>query len=228
MTAYPDYFVANSPEVVQALMRVAALTANANEQAEVIDMAATAFAAGVTRDGIRAISRIYASGRLTADDLRKLGEDIDTSPAMLSIAKQAHTQAQAERDAELGRWRWPDNLDFVVYPDEANEPGRERYAIILDERYATIRRYGSNRTGPAVSVEERAFRAWLAAHPEPKPWHEVKPGEAWVLTIDGTEEAATVGWAMPNEARFYCGGAEFELTDPGITAGYRIWPEEAS
>ncbi|WP_053386003.1 hypothetical protein [Leucobacter japonicus] len=89
---------------------------------------------------------------------------------------------QHERDQELGRWRWPENPDYVVYPTG------EDSACAVDERS----RDSSVQTRDLVRLREQlegmsggvhgALVAFFAAHPEPKPWHDAKPGEVWEFT----------------------------------------------
>lgn len=137
---------------------------------------------------------------------------------------------QHRRDEELGRWRDPLGPDFVVYPAPKYDDQDGRCIRVVNESTGRSHNFWEHFSSSGLG-ELAAFdgvaQAYYDAHPveEPKPWYDAKPGEAWVLTLDGEQEAAIVGWAMPNEARFYCGGSQFKLTDPGITAGRRIWPE---
>lgn len=138
------------------------------------------------------------------------------------VSKGLREFFQHERDQELGRWRWPENPDYVLYPIEGSESVR-----VLDERNAReslIRRgvlqtdFGGKHWGAA--------RAYFDAHPEPKPWHDAKPGEVWVLTYGGQETAHvwTNRWAGGGNA-FVSDRAIIEADDPDITAARRIWPE---
>ncbi|WP_315637306.1 MULTISPECIES: hypothetical protein [Microbacterium] len=122
-----------------------------------------------------------------------------------------------ERDEELGRWRWPDNPDFVVYPrgesgvhvlDEGSGIGAARF----------IQRNGDPHNPTA---EYQAAYAYFEAHPERKPWHDAKTGEIWVITVEGEESA----WTVNNEDRFENPDSTYELTNPHITAARRLWPE---
>lgn len=125
---------------------------------------------------------------------------------------------QAERDASLGQWRSKEHPDYVVYetgPDDSpisitHEPTGSDWLRSRDPL--------SNDTPSLVA------REFFAAHPEPKPWHNAKPGEAWLITIDGYahEWAAVVedsglfrtkdgqGWTRDHEQ---------------ITAARPLWPE---
>lgn len=138
-----------------------------------------------------------------------------------------------ERDQELGRWRWPENPDYVVYRKAASASEPHPGVRVVHEATGRSRDIGvevNNACDPTVSMFGRAARAYFAAHPEPKPWHDAKPGEVWVLTVDGYEDMVMT----VHESKY--GGYRFRLTDqdgtiyaldtPAITAGRRIWPEE--
>ena len=137
---------------------------------------------------------------------------------------------QHEKDEQLGRWRWPENPDYVVYPD-----GTSRR--VVNE---------SNGASLSVSVHDRkvmetyldsyvgAARAYDEAHPEPKPWHDAKPGEMWVLTYGGEEVPAVVSSSESGHFLFTAatndggGTEELAVTSPSVTAARRIWPEADS
>jgi len=122
---------------------------------------------------------------------------------------------QHERDEQLGRWRWPENPDYVVYPNG-------EYARVLREVDGTsevfIRQDVENSVGfkPAL-----AARAYFAAHPEPKPrpWRDAKEGEAWVITREGVQYPAIFQAGMFGDV-----GGRWAMEE--ITDARRIWPEE--
>lgn len=97
---------------------------------------------------------------------------------------------RAEEDERLGRWRWPENPELVVYLDENgsitvfNEQTGRSNGLISREEATRF----PNAPWAAVAT------AYFDAHPEPKPWHDAKPGEIWELGIgDGyRENSATV------------------------------------
>ena len=95
-----------------------------------------------------------------------------------------------ERDAGLGRWRWPDDPRYLVFPLKDDDEVR-----VLDEnsgQSVAIRR-SSFRPGLTHTHFVGAALAYFDTHPEPKPaWHDAKPGEAWVLTCDDGREVAQV------------------------------------
>lgn len=85
---------------------------------------------------------------------------------------------QAERDAELGRWRWPENPDYVVYP-----PIRDREKIaVVNEATGNQAQYSRNSptfagpiwtAGGPISDWTRVARAYFDAHPNDKPLPDV-------------------------------------------------------
>lgn len=162
----------------------------------------------------------------------------------LGEPKNVVTQAfreffQAERDSELGRWRSKEHPEYVVYlaPECTDYDLRIMCETSGDSMvYTRSEDDGSKRDHPWESTWARVARAYFAAHPEPKPWHDAKPGEVWALKLDVIDaEYAYVrtdglrvttengyGWKnlTPNVAPSHMG-----LTAPTITAGRKIWPE---
>lgn len=141
---------------------------------------------------------------------------------------------QAERDASLGRWRSKEHPDYVVYPKptEAHERafGTGLDLMVLCETDGAMKGYvvteddwpegrGGGSTWRAVA------REYLAAHPEPKPWHNAKPGEVWVLTYGGQPAAHVYTDRTAEGLAFLSDRAIVSADDPDITAGRRIFPE---
>lgn len=132
-----------------------------------------------------------------------------------------------ERDQELGRWRWPENPDYVVYRKAASASEPHPGVRVVHEATGRSRDIGvevNNACDPTVSMFGRAARAYFAAHPEKKPWHDAKPGEVWVLTLDGKDVAAL----YLGESCWKYGPEGLTVYSPGsrITGARRIWPEE--
>lgn len=136
-------------------------------------------------------------------------------------AMDAEEFFQAKRDLELGRWRWPENPDYVVYVDTSG-------AAIVFREQMPVGGILYRRDDTVVDMESEAARAYFEAHPERKPWQEAKQGEVWLLTYRGREAAFTADRREFNGADengiFDC----FEHSSEEITAGRKIWPEDAA
>lgn len=137
---------------------------------------------------------------------------------------------QHERDEELGRWRWPDNPQYVVYPRG-------------DSGVRVLRETGMGDLEWVDRGDERSYefchaaRAYFGAHPERKPWHAPDAGDHWALHIahgmalSGDEHLYKyTRWGSQGRWGFVPtdGGSVLDPTDPTITAGRRIWPEDAA
>lgn len=131
-----------------------------------------------------------------------------------------------ERDTELGRWRWPENPEYVVYRLPENDDDDGRCVRVVDETDGSYYACAWERLRYGGDTIWRAARAYFAAHPEPKPWHNAKPGEVWVLTVGGEQIPCSVEATGPD---FVPLAHEFWATlargSERITAGRRIWPE---
>lgn len=151
----------------------------------------------------------------------------------LSILADSYIEAlreffQAEADERLGRWRWPENPDYVAIPRERTDTPREtRRVRVIHEPSGDF--MDTVEGSSLVGVFKDAARAYFDAHPEPKPWHGAKPGEVWELTLEGEDPAAF----YPSKSMDGCftpvmpntGTTAVNFDWPLITAGRRIWPE---
>lgn len=147
------------------------------------------------------------------------------SPASVMDAEEFF---QAKRDAELGRWRWPENPDYVVYRGRDDDDT----VVVIDERNGSNAVYDR---GDSDSEFERwkshhdAAFAYFEAHPERKPWEEAKPGEVWALTTaDGREMAYAVMSVAESGVVFESHDWRYDLDNTQIKSGRRLWPEDAS
>lgn len=126
-----------------------------------------------------------------------------------------------ERDEELGRWRWPERSDYLVYPvgegvvdviresnisDITLGPGRQQ-GITRDSAYNWDKAYSK--------TFYNAARAYFDAHPLRKPWHDAKPGEVWVLKTEGVDER----W-NPTAFTVTDGGSKFVPVEPGYSISH--------
>lgn len=75
-----------------------------------------------------------------------------------------------ERDQELGRWRWPEDPDYVVYQ------ACDDRVLVVDEETGNSKPFRRFRSVFLNSGYNGAARAYFLAHPEPKPWMEVPEG----------------------------------------------------
>lgn len=161
-----------------------------------------------------------------------MGEDgalsIDYKRGYLSpeVVMDVEEWAQAQRDIELGRWRWPENPDLVVYPNHG-----DGQVSVIDERDGShsyySRRLCATTAPPRLDGMHAAAHAYFDAHPDRKPWHEAQPGEVWALTVDGREDAYIdrIGEFHPIRPSVVVSIAHDYSR---ITEGRRIWPEDAS
>lgn len=129
-----------------------------------------------------------------------------------------------ERDQELGRWRWPENPNWVAYRRGEDE------VDVLDETAPEDGGFTYHRSSHFLDFPHAApaAQAYFAAHPVSKPWHDAKQNEIWVLNIKGC--------GAPEAYRFSHNPGEFRPvnnpqrvwfteTDRDIVDAHRIWPE---
>ncbi|QOC26079.1 hypothetical protein IC744_06920 [Microbacterium hominis] len=127
---------------------------------------------------------------------------------------------QKENDDRLGRWRWPEDPDYVVYPIVTG------LVAVVEEKNGTTGTF--SRSEHTNSGHGDAARAYFLAHPDPKPWHDAKPGEVWEIEVDGRTHHARVGYGDFAHLFEFNEDASMTKRHSAITAGRRIWPEVAS
>lgn len=136
---------------------------------------------------------------------------------------------QAERDEELGRWRWPKNPNFVVYAEDdgVHNVVNENTGLSLMATRGGVKRHDD--------AHADAARAYFDAHPERKPWHDAKPGEHWSLTVEGVEREYVAILSPGRDGdyvRFFpiadAKAVTLGATDPVITDGRRVGQEDES
>ena len=131
---------------------------------------------------------------------------------------------RAEEDERLGRWRWPANPDWVVFPPEERQG-----AFALNEstgEHGELARWEAELLDPSDNPLFQALSGYFDAHPESKPWHDAKHGEVWAVTVDAGREFAARVVVDTGFPRFI--DLEEDISygpRAGIIAGRRIWPE---
>lgn len=141
-------------------------------------------------------------------------------------AMDAEEFFQAKRDEELGRWRWPENPDWVAIEGRREPQGRT--VVVVNEK--TLERFWFNElVGQVIrsSQAHEAGRAFFEAHPERKPWADAKDGDIWEFSD---------GQYLSDKGRFFRLPL-VSASDPtwrpagfasNFTSGRRIFPEEAA
>lgn len=139
---------------------------------------------------------------------------------------------QHERDNSLGRWRWPENPDYVVYPSHLwQHPANLNQVYVTNETNGQGHRAHREDTDRLFGFFSEAARAYFDAHPERKPWDDAKDGEVWMLRGDDHPDEARAYIVV--EGRFFSVPPKRPV-DPGwkpaafastFTSGERFWPE---
>lgn len=142
---------------------------------------------------------------------------------------------RAEEDERLGRWRWPDNPDYVVYPVGFGKVNVVRESSVTPGNpgpgleQGITREEASTWNKAAARHFFEAARAFFDAHPEPepepKPWHDAKPGEVWVVEARPRAVVARAHGEPPTFADPFGRNPGFPVTSPEIRTATRLWPE---
>ena len=143
----------------------------------------------------------------------------DVTAAREFFVHQAETDWQVKRDAELGRWRWPENPDYVVYPERVDVVRVLKECVgglaIINRDLVTVL------PEPVGHIFYDAARAYFDAHPlpEPRPGEDAKEGDVWVLTVGAREPEPYTrsGSQFRNTTHWWY------ATNQAITAGYPLW-----
>lgn len=134
---------------------------------------------------------------------------------------------QLDRDEELGRWRWPEHPEFVVYPKEPSVTEPEPGVRVVNEMSGRSKDIIAAVVGycPSVtSMNGEAAKAYFAAHPEPKPWHDAKEGEVWIVTPSHSDGLSVEYPTIFQAERFRDHGGSWDAED--LIDARRIWPTE--
>lgn len=137
---------------------------------------------------------------------------------------------RADEDERLGRWRstvdaaWTAAVDAETgWVTFRHEDGLREFMV--ESRQSSLGRWTLNL--------QRIAREYFDAHPEPKlAWCDAQPGEVWALKLAGSEEIAMRAVDAGHTRFWPIDGPEDAMTygarSHAITAGRRIWPEDAS
>jgi hypothetical protein len=108
--------------------------------------------------------------------------DGDASAAWMAprVVKALREFFRAEEDERLGRWRWPENPEFVVYPGSLSM----REAQVVSEEKGCWGQWSEAEAHRDAGRDRlsAAAVAYFDANPEPKPWDSAKVGEVWEFT----------------------------------------------
>lgn len=177
------------------------------------------------------IVNVFPSGRMTITDhtIERLTENaVRTGRTAFLDAEMVPTLREffrAERDEELGRWRYPEDHEWIVYPDGEDQLGNRHVITFWEKNGRRDSIYEDAIPGTLWGIVARAY---FEAHPERKPWEDAKPGEVWALTVDGVESAFYPSKSMeriftPVAPSTGNPGTPFDW--PEITDGRRVYPE---
>lgn len=142
---------------------------------------------------------------------------------------------QAQADERLGIWRSQSDPSWTGIMDEAvdTEQTIVRFQNADHARSFCISRDGNDLRRWSSDLQAIA-REWLNAHPEQKPWHDAKPGEVWLLTLQSRgADVAAVARDMGHVRFWEIADADGDPMTWGtrsadITDARRIFPEVAS
>lgn len=114
---------------------------------------------------------------------------------------------RAEEDERLGRWRWPKSPGWVVYP------GRDRQVTVFDEEDPHAGAFTLGEGGDTWPYFRHAAQAYWDTHPVPKPWHEAKRGESWLVSVKGlSSPVACIVMGHPITPEFVGAGLDRNLS----------------
>ena len=176
-------------------------------------------------NGLKVFPSPGPNGRSMRVEYPTYPDDPDATRFVAGFAAEAIREyVRAEEDERLGRWRWPENPDYVV---------RERHgfaaAVVMNEATGDVVLYYRDDLPkyPLEATFAGAAAAFFDAHPE-KPWEKAKPGEVWELTIDGRQRFGQAGRGDFRHLFDFNDDVSMTKVHTAITAGRKVWPEDAS
>lgn len=168
----------------------------------------------------------------------RVGEDgtvmFDHANGYLSPASAMDAEEffQAKRDEELGRWRWPVEPEYLVYPsDQFREGADGTWIRVVNERTSLADEFARHAEVKAFRLVGRfreAALAYFEAHPERKPWHGAVSGEFWMVHHAGTVEVCRVDGNRFVGVDDRGTHVSMPITHASITAASRMVTEKAS
>lgn len=133
---------------------------------------------------------------------------------------------QYERDQGLGRARWPENPDYVIYREPEYDYAEDgRCVRILHEPSANVGREWERWSKEPSCVSEVAAHWYFTEGPgkEPeRPWEQAQPGEVWRLTVEGKEQNAVADSSAAGNVWFNTRDNYIRAANPDITAGRKL------
>ena len=132
---------------------------------------------------------------------------------------------QYERDQKLGRVRWPENPDYVIYRDEQYDDEEGRYVRVLHEpRAVALTAWDKWPAEPRIT-SDFAARWYFTEGPgkQERPWEQAEAGEVWRLTHYGEEQNAVAEKdSSSGRVRFNTHDNYISAEDRGVTAGRKL------
>jgi hypothetical protein len=130
---------------------------------------------------------------------------------------------RAEEDKRLGRWRYPEDPDFIVYPNIVRN-GEAAITVIYEPGGGCTEWTRDVAADGAGSPPRDAALAYFAAHPEQRPWDDAKPGEVWAFTLDCLDGEYAASLHAKGEWTWADGGP-VNVAAGTLVGARRIWPE---
>lgn len=131
---------------------------------------------------------------------------------------------QRERDEELGLWRSPSDPTWTAVRRNTtiyfHNEDHERSFHFVPRLETSIRAWSGD-------LQALAYE-YIDAHPERKPWEDAEPGEVWELQYEQLGEPRQTRAFTVDSLGHLRNTSGVRMASLHITAGRRIWPEDAS
>lgn len=131
-------------------------------------------------------------------EVRGPGGVRDYTPPSTTFAIEEAMQARHDRD--LGRWRWPENPDIVVWAHDSDvfvlDERRKEYCYFPnfepEEVALMMPREDEMQRMPYLTLAGIAAECFFFAQPRRKPWEDAQPGDIWLVTRGRESEVCRV------------------------------------